>query len=73
MLFAAEATSKPDYKLPADEARKQVDELQRARKGRLEGLDRLGVARTGPVRHVATAIVLAPGAETDAPACGSRR
>ncbi|MBI4379626.1 MAG: DEAD/DEAH box helicase, partial [candidate division NC10 bacterium] len=29
MLLAAEATTKPEYKLPADEARKQVDELQR--------------------------------------------
>jgi hypothetical protein len=65
MLLAAEATAKPEYKLPADEARKQVDELQRAREERLDGLNRLGVARTGPVRHVATAIVLAAGADTE--------
>jgi hypothetical protein len=66
MLLAAEASSKPEYKLPADEARKQVDELQRTRDERLSGLDRLAVARTGPVRHVATAIVLAPGTDTEA-------
>lgn len=65
MLLAAEATTKPEYKLPADEARKQVDELQRARAERIDGLSRLGIARTGPVRHVATAVVLAPGADTE--------
>jgi superfamily II DNA or RNA helicase len=65
MILAAEATSKPEYKLPADEARKLVDELQRARTERIDGLGRLGIARTGPVRHVATAIVLAPGADTE--------
>ncbi|HLA80767.1 MAG TPA: DUF3883 domain-containing protein, partial [Thermoleophilia bacterium] len=65
MLLAAEATTKPEYKLPTDEARKQVDELQRARAERIDGLERLGIARTGPVRHVATAIVLAPDADTE--------
>jgi hypothetical protein len=65
MLLAAEATTKPEYKLPADEARKQVDELQRARAERIDGLSKLGIARTGPVRHVATAVVLGPGADTE--------
>jgi len=65
MILAAEAVSKPEYKLPADEARKLVDELQRARAERIDGLSRLGIARTGPVRHVATAIVLAPDADTE--------
>ena len=58
MLLAAEVSSKPEYKLPAEEARKQVDELQRSRNERLDGLKRLEIARTGPVRHVATAVVL---------------
>ena len=58
MLLAAELTTKPEYKLTADEARKHVEELQHARAERLDGLKRLGIARTGPVRHVATAIVL---------------
>ncbi|MGQ9592678.1 MAG: protein NO VEIN domain-containing protein, partial [Planctomycetota bacterium] len=65
MLLAAEATGRPEYKLSADEARKYVDELQRPREERLEGLSRLGIARTGPVRHLATAIVLAAGAEAE--------
>jgi superfamily II DNA or RNA helicase len=58
MLLAGEVGSKPEYKLPAEEARKLVDELQRTRTERLDGLKRLEIARTGPVRHVATALVL---------------
>ena len=38
--------------------RKQVEELQRVRIERLDGLNRLEIARTGPVRHFATAIVI---------------
>nr|BAL53118.1 hypothetical conserved protein [uncultured Gammaproteobacteria bacterium] len=66
MLLMAEASAKPEFKLAADEARKYVEELQRQREERLSGLGRLEVARTGPVRHVATAIVLAAGADTEA-------
>jgi hypothetical protein len=66
MLLAAQASSKPEYKLTADEARKQVDELQRSRQERLEGLKRLEIARTGPVRHIASALVLHPEHDTDA-------
>lgn len=64
MLLAAEVFSKPEYKLPADEARKYVEELQRARQERLDGLKRLEIAKTGPVKHVGTAFVLAPDADT---------
>jgi SNF2 family DNA or RNA helicase len=64
MMLAAEASSKPEYKLTADEARKYVDELQRTRQERLLGLDRLAIARTGPVKHIGTAIVLAPDVDT---------
>ena len=63
MLLAAEAVTKPEFKLAADEARKYVDELQRARQERLDGLKRLEIARTGPVKHVGTAFVLAPDVE----------
>lgn len=41
-----------------------MDELDRARKERLNGLKRLEIARTGPVRHVGCAVVLAPDADT---------
>ncbi len=64
MLLAAQTSNKPEYKLTADEARKHVDELQRAYEMRLDGLKRLEIARTGPVRHVATAVVLSPDADT---------
>jgi SNF2 family DNA or RNA helicase len=66
MLLAAEASTKPEYKLTADEARKYVDELQRSRQERLDGLNRLQIARTGPVRYVATAVVLTPGVDAEA-------
>lgn len=66
MLLAADAATKPDYKLTADEARKQVEDLQRAMAERMDGLKRLSIARTGPVRHLATAVVLAPDADTEA-------
>ena len=33
------------------------------RRNRLEGLNRLEVARTGPVRHIATAVILPPTTE----------
>ena len=66
MLLAAEAVSKPEYKLTADEARKYVDELQRTRQERLDGLKRLEIARTGPVKYVGTAVVLVPDANTAA-------
>jgi len=66
MLLTAEAVSKPEFKLAADEAGKYVDELQRARQERLDGLKRLEIARTGPVKHVGTAFVLAPDADTQA-------
>jgi superfamily II DNA or RNA helicase len=64
MSLLAEASARPEFKLAADEARKYVEELQRQREERLAALGRLQIARTGPVRHVATAIVLAPGADT---------
>src|SRR5271165_268313 len=54
----AEAGSKPEFNLAADEARKQVEELQRMRIERINGLNRLEIARTGPIRHVATAVVV---------------
>lgn len=66
MRLMAEAEKKPEYKLTAEEARKYVGELQRAYETRIEGLTRLEIARTGPVRHVASAIVLSPDADTTA-------
>ena len=58
MRLMAELGIKPEYKLAADEAKKHLDDLERSRRERLAGLDRLQIARTGPVRHLATAVVL---------------
>jgi len=66
MELMAAASTNPDFKLAADEASKYVEELQRQRAERLSGLGRLEIARTGPVRHLATAIVLAAGPDTEA-------
>ena len=66
MLLEAEASSRPEYRLAADESLKYVDELQRTRRERLDGLKRLEIARTGPVKHVGTAIVLVPDADARA-------
>ncbi len=41
-------------------AEADLEKLKRDREDRFERLERLAVARTGPVRHVATAIVLTP-------------
>ena len=70
MLLAAEAVSKPEFKLAADEARKYVYELERARQERFDGLKRLEIARTGPVKHMGTAIVLPPDADTQVQLAG---
>ncbi len=66
MELAAEAVSKPEFKLAADEAKKDVDELERARQERLTGLKQLETARTGPIKHVGTAFVLPPDADMPA-------
>jgi hypothetical protein len=60
MRLLGEAGRKPEYKLAADEASRRVKELERDRGDRLAGLERLTVARTGPVRHLASAVVLPP-------------
>ncbi len=64
MNLMAQAVTMPDFKLAADEARKYAEELERQRKERLDGLKRLEIARPGPLKHVGTAIVLVPDADT---------
>jgi hypothetical protein len=44
--------------LARQRAEQDLADLQRTRKDRLAGLDRLTVARHGPLRHIATAVVL---------------
>lgn len=63
MSLMGQMSQKPEYKLAADEAKKHLDDLERSRKDRLASLDRLQIARTGPVRHLATAVVFPPDAD----------
>jgi hypothetical protein len=63
MRLMAELSAKPEYKLAADESKRQLDDLERSRKERLASLDRLQIARTGPVRHLGTAAVFPPDAD----------
>jgi hypothetical protein len=65
MRLGAEAGHSPEYQLAFDEARKLVDDLARQKSERLGGLDKLAIARTGPIRHVATAVVLSPAGAMD--------
>jgi superfamily II DNA or RNA helicase len=66
MGLMAELGQRAEYKLAADEAKKYLDDLERTKRERLAGLDRLQIARTGPVRHLATALVLTPDANVAA-------
>jgi superfamily II DNA or RNA helicase len=56
-LRAREATA-PEVALARQRAENDLADLQRTRQERLDGLKRLEVARHGPLRHVATAVVL---------------
>ena len=56
-LRGREATS-PEIALARQRAENDLADLERTRRERLEGLTRLMLAKHGPVRHVATALVL---------------
>ena len=66
MTLMGELGTRPEYKLATDEAKRYIEDLERTRKERLAGLDRLQIARTGPVRHLATAVVLTAEGEVAA-------
>ncbi|HPC17198.1 MAG TPA: helicase-related protein [Candidatus Hydrogenedentes bacterium] len=61
-LRAREAGS-PEVAIARQRAENDLADLQRTRKERMEGLQRLDLARHGPVRHIATALVFPPGAD----------
>jgi len=64
-LRAREATS-PEVSLARQRAENELADLERTRAERMQGLERLKLARHGPVRHVATAVVMPPGADVAA-------
>jgi superfamily II DNA or RNA helicase len=63
MALRAREAQQPEVAIARQRAENELDDLVRARRDRLAGLDRLTLVRHGPVRHVATALVL-PGAAT---------
>jgi hypothetical protein len=65
-VMALRAREKTDASvaIARQRAENDLEDLQRTQKERLAGLDRLAIARHGPVRHVATALVIPA---TDAP------
>lgn len=72
MALRRREASSPEIALARQRAENDLEDLQRTRRERLAGLDRLTIARQGPVRHVATAVVLPVGmpvlaAQTQAP------
>jgi superfamily II DNA or RNA helicase len=58
------AAGESEAQLALRDAENDLADLERTRKERLEGLSRLAVARTGPVAHVASVVVLPPGSDT---------
>lgn len=64
-LRAREAQS-DDFRRAREEAEKYLTDLQRTHQERLDGLKRLEIARHGPLRHLATAVVLT-AAQAEAP------
>ncbi len=59
-LRVREASGETEVALARQRAEAELADLHRARRDRLSGLDRLTIARNGPVRHLATLLVLPP-------------
>src|SRR5207244_7084287 len=66
MALRAREQTAPEVALARQRAENELTDVTRMRKERFDGLDRLTVVRHGPVRHVASALVLAVGSESRA-------
>lgn len=62
MGLRARELEAPEVALARQRAEQDLMELERTKKNRLAGIDRMIIARTGPVRHIGTAVVLPPAA-----------
>ena len=60
MTLRARESESPEFALARQRAEQDLADLERTRRERLESLTRLAIARTGPIKHLATAIVLPP-------------
>jgi len=58
MSLKSREMREPDVAIARQRAENDLADLTRTRAERLAGLERLGIAKHGPVRHVATALVL---------------
>jgi superfamily II DNA or RNA helicase len=56
--------SQPEVAIARQRAENELTDIERTRRERLTGLDRLTLVKHGPVRHVATALVLPIGVGT---------
>jgi hypothetical protein len=63
MALRAREAAAPEVALARQRAENDLVDLERTRQERLAGLDRLTIVRHGPLRHLATALVLPPGAD----------
>jgi SNF2 family DNA or RNA helicase len=62
MALRAREASQPEVAIARQRAENELTDIERTRRERLAGLDRLKLVKHGPVRHVATALVLPAGA-----------
>lgn len=63
MALRVREANSPEVALARQRAENDLEDLERTRRERFAGLDRLTVVRHGPVRHLATALVLPMGVE----------
>ena len=60
MALRAQERENAEYALARQRAEQDLADLERTQRERLEALTRLAITRTGPIRHLATAIVITP-------------
>lgn len=65
MRLRAREAKEPDVALARQRAEQDLCDLERTQRERLAGVNRLRLARHGPVRHVASCLVLPPDSVTD--------
>ena len=65
MALRLREAKEPEVALARQRAEQDLEDLGRTRKERLAGVDRLRIARHGPVRHVASCLVLPPATNAD--------
>jgi hypothetical protein len=66
MELMAREREAPEVALARQRAEQDYADLERTKAERMASLSRLAIARTGPVQHLATAMVLVPDADADA-------